>query len=62
MSGRKPDAPLAVQAASLKKTMQNRERRRHSDRARKVVGSPASYYNNMTLLLADVALMVSRRK
>ena len=48
MSGRKIDAPLAVQAASLKKTMQNRERRRHSDRARKVVGSAALYYITMT--------------
>ncbi|KAL0043165.1 hypothetical protein WJX79_011063 [Trebouxia sp. C0005] len=33
MSGRKLDAPLAVQMASLKKTMQNRDRRRNTDRA-----------------------------
>ncbi|KAL0048405.1 hypothetical protein WJX82_002515 [Trebouxia sp. C0006] len=33
MSGRKFDAPLAVQMASLKKTMQNRDRRRNTDRA-----------------------------
>ncbi|DBA76227.1 TPA: hypothetical protein ACH3X1_009949 [Trebouxia sp. C0004] len=35
MSGRKLDAPLAVQMASLKKTMQNRDRRRNTDRAQK---------------------------
>lgn len=35
MSGRKFDAPLAVQAASLKKSINNRERRRHSDRAQR---------------------------
>ncbi len=37
MSGRKLDAPLAVQMASLKKTMQNRDRRRNTDRAQKEV-------------------------
>ncbi|KAL3153238.1 hypothetical protein ABBQ38_011591 [Trebouxia sp. C0009 RCD-2024] len=39
MSGRKLDAPLAVQAASLKKSMNNREKRRHSDRAQRARGS-----------------------
>ena len=43
MSGRKLDAPLAVQAASLKKTMQNREKRRHSDKAQRAVGHPRLY-------------------
>lgn len=37
MSRRKLDAPLAVQMASLKKTMQNRDRRRNTDRAQKEV-------------------------
>ena len=59
MSGRKLDAPLAVQAASLKKTMQNREKRRHSDKAQRVVGHPRLLLLSV-LLPAQVALALCR--
>lgn len=60
MSGRKLDAPLAVQMASLKKTMQNRDRRRNTDRAQRVVCNCRSMLQPLQLCCLKIDLSPQR--